>query len=101
MSLVGLISALDWYHSFSILSSTEKSLSAIESNITVKPTHVSLSLKADSFVYDEQGGSVIGDSLMSFNAWSNDLTFGVSFPRDDGEQKSVRVSLSGKCDGAK
>lgn len=28
---------------------------------------------------------------MSFNAGSNDLTFGVSFPREDGEQKSVRV----------
>lgn len=100
VSLGGLIFVLDMYHSFSLLSRTEKSLSAIESNITVQPTQVSLSLKADSFVYDEQGGSVIGDSLMSFNAGSNDLTFGVSFPRDDGEQKSVRVSLSGKRDGA-
>lgn len=101
VSLGGLIYVLDWYHSFSLLSRTEKSLSAIDSNITVQPTQVSLSLKADSFVYDEQGGTVIGDSLMSFNAGSNDLTFGVSFPREDGEQKSVRVSLSGKCDGAK
>lgn len=99
--LGGLISVLDWYNSFSLLSRTEKSLSAIDSNITVQPTQVSLSLKADSFVYDEQGGTVIGDSLMSFNAGSNDLTFGVSFPREDGEQKSVRVSLSGKRDGAK
>ena len=99
--LGGLISVLDWYHSFSLLSRTEKSLSAIDSNITVQPTQVSFSLKADSFVYDEQGGTVIGDSLMSFNAGSNDLTFGVSFPREDGEQKSVRVSLSGKRDGAK
>lgn len=101
VSLGGLIYVLDWYHSFSLLSRTEKSLSAIDSNITVQPTQVSLSLKADSFVYDEQGGTVIGDSLMSFNAGSNDLTFGVSFPREDGEQKSVRVSLSGKRDGAK
>lgn len=101
VSLGGLIYVLDWYHSFSLLSRTEKSLSAIDSNITVQPTQVSLSLKADSFVYDEQGGTVIGDSLMSFNAGSNDLTFGVSFPREDGEQKSVRVSLSGKRDSAK
>lgn len=55
VSLGGLISVLDWYHSFSLFSRTEKSLSAIESNITVQPTQVSLSLKADSFVYDEQG----------------------------------------------
>ena len=101
VSLGGLISVLDWYHSFSLLSRTEKSLSAIDSNITVQPTQVSLSLKADSFVYDEQGGTVIGDSLMSFNAGSNDLSFGVSFPREDGEQRSVTVSLSGKRDSAK
>lgn len=92
---------LDWYQSFSLLSSTDKSLSAIESNITVKPTKVSLSLAADSFVYDEQGGSVIGDSLMSFNTGSNDLSFGVSYPRDSGKQRTVAVSLSGKRDGAK
>lgn len=101
VSLGGLISVLDWYHSFSLLSRTEKSLSAIDSNITVQPTQVSLSLKADSFVYDEQGGTIIGDSLMSFNAGSNDLSFGVSFPREDGEQRSVTVSLSGKRDSAK
>ena len=49
VSLGGLIYVLDWYHSFSLLSRTEKSLSAIDSNITVQPTQVSLSLKADSF----------------------------------------------------
>lgn len=101
VSLVGVISVLDWYQSFSLLSSNEKSLSAIESNITVQPTKVSLSLAADSFVYDEQGGSVIGDSLMSFNTGSNDLSFGVSYPRESGKQRSVAVSLSGKRDGAK
>ena len=92
---------LDWYQSFSLLSSAEKSLSSVSSNITVQPTQVSLSLATDSFVYDEQGGSVIGDSLMSFNAGSNDLSFGVSYPLNSGKQKSVEVSLSGKRDGAK
>lgn len=101
VSLVGIISAVEQYQSFSLLSSTERSLSAIESNITVQPTKVSLSLVTDSFVYDEQGGSVIGDSLMSFNTGSNDLSFGVSFPRESGKQRSVAVSLSGKRDGAK
>lgn len=101
VSLAGLISVLDSYQSFSLLRSTEKSLSAIESNITVQPTNVSLRLATDSFVYDEQGGSVIGDSLMSFNAGSNELSFGVSFPRESGKQRSVAVSLSGKREGAK
>lgn len=101
VSLFGVISVLDWYQSFSLLSSTDKSLSVIESNIVVQPTQVSLSLKTDSFVYDEQGGTVIGDSLMSFNTGSNDLSFGVSYPLDSGKQKSVKVSLSGKREGAK
>lgn len=97
-----IVVTLDWYQSFSLLSSAEKSLSSVSSNITVQPTQVSLSLATDSFVYDEQGGSVIGDSLMSFNAaGSNDLSFGVSYPLNSGKQKSVKVSLSGKRDGAK
>ena len=101
VSLVGVVSVLDWYQSFSLLRSTDKQLSVIESNITVQPATVSLSLVTDSFVYDEQGGSVIGDSLMSFNAGSNELSFGVSFPRESGKQRSVAVSLSGTRDGAK
>lgn len=96
-----IVVTLDWYQSFSLLSSAEKSLSSVSSNITVQPTQVSLSLATDSFVYDEHGGSVIGDSLMSFNAGSNDLSFGVSYPINSGKQKSVEVSLSGKRDGAK
>ena len=78
-----------------------KSLSSIQSRINVQPTTISLSLPTDSFVYDAQGGGVIGDSLMSFNAGSNDLSFGVSYPLNSGKQKSVEVSLSGKRDGAK
>lgn len=96
-----IVVTLDWYQSFSLLSSAEESLSSVSSNITVQPTQVSLSLATDSFVYDEQGGSVVGDSLMSFNAGSNDLSFGVSYPLNSGKQKSVKVSLSGKRDGAK
>jgi hypothetical protein len=96
-----IVVTLDWYQSFSLLSSAEKSLSSVASNITVQPAQVSLSLATDSFVYDEQGGSVVGDSLMSFNAGSNELNFGVSYPINSGKQKSVKVSLSGKRDGAK
>lgn len=76
-----------------------KSLSSIQSRINVQPTTISLSLPTDSFVYDAQGGGVVGDSLMSFNEGSHDLRFHVSYPNGS-EQKSFDVRLSGACVGA-
>lgn len=76
-----------------------KSLSSIQSRINVQPTTISLSLPTDSFVYDAQGGGVIGDSLMSFNEGSHDLSFHVSYPNGS-EQKSLEVRLSGARVGA-
>ena len=55
-----------------------KSLSSIQSSIKVQPTTISLRLPTDSFVYDAQGGGVVGDSRMSFNEGSHDLSFRVS-----------------------
>lgn len=57
-----------------------KQLSSIQSRINVQPTTISLSLPTDSFVYDAQGGGVVGDSLMSFNEGSHGLSFHVSYP---------------------
>lgn len=68
-----------------------KSLSSIQSSIKVQPTTISLRLPTDSFVYDTQGG---GDSLMSFNEGSHDLSFHVSYPNGS-EQKALEVRLSG------
>ena len=65
----------------------------------MQPTTISLSLPTDSFVYDAQGGGVIGDSLMSFNEGSHDLSFHVSYPNGS-EQKSLEVRLSGARVGA-
>lgn len=79
--------------------SLAKSLSSIQSSITVQPTTISLSLPTDSFVYDTQGGGVVGDSLLSFNEGSHDLRFHVSYPKGS-EQKSFDVRLSGACVGA-
>lgn len=76
-----------------------KSLASIQSRINVQPTTISLSLPTDSFVYDAQGGGVIGDSLMSFNEGSHDLSFHVSYPNGS-EQKSLEVRLSGARVGA-
>ena len=76
-----------------------KSLSSIQSRINVQPTTISLSLPTDSFVYDAQGGGVIGDSLMSFNDGSHDLSFHASYPNGS-EQKSLEVRLSGSRVGA-
>lgn len=77
-----------------------KSLSSIQSRINVQPTTISLSLPTDSFVYDAQGGGVVGDSLMSFfNEGSHDLSFHVSYPNGS-EQKSLEVRLSGARVGA-
>lgn len=76
-----------------------KSLSSIQSRINVQPTTISLILPTDSFVYDAQGGGVVGDSLMSFNEGSHDLSFHVSYPNGS-EQKSLEVRLSGARVGA-
>lgn len=76
-----------------------KSLASIQSRINVQPTTISLSLPTDSFVYDAQGGGVIGDSLMSFNEGSHDLSFHASYPNGS-EQKSLEVRLSGARVGA-
>lgn len=76
-----------------------KSLASIQSSIKVQPTTISLSLPTDSFVYDAQGGGVIGDSLMSFNEGSHDLSFHASYPNGS-EQKSLEVRLSGARVGA-
>ena len=76
-----------------------KSLSSIQSSIYVQPTTISLSLPTDSFVYDAQGGGVVGDSRMSFNEGSHDLSFHVSYPNGS-EQKSLEVRLSGARVGA-
>lgn len=76
-----------------------KSLSSIQSRINAQPTIISLSLPTDSFVYDAQGGGVVGDSLMSFNEGSHDLSFHVSYPNGS-EQKSLEVRLSGARVGA-
>ena len=76
-----------------------KSLSSIQSRINVQPTTISLSLPTDSFVYDAQGGGVVGDSLMSFNEGSHDLSFHASYPNGS-EQKSLEVRLSGSRVGA-
>lgn len=70
-----------------------KSLSSIKSRINVQLTTISLSLPTDSFVYDAQGGVVVGDYLMSFNEGSHDLSFHVSYPNGS-EQKSLAVRLS-------
>lgn len=76
-----------------------KSLSSIQSSIKVQPTTISLRLPTDSFIYDTQGGGVVGDSLMSFNEGSHDLSFHVSYPNGS-EQKSLEVRLSGARVGA-
>lgn len=76
-----------------------KSLSSIQSSINVQPTTISLRLPTDSFVYDTQGGGVVGDSLMSFNEGSHGLSFHVSYPNGS-EQKSLEVRLSGARVGA-
>lgn len=75
-------------------------LSSTQSSIEVQPTIVSLSLPAESFVYDANGGAVAGDSLVSFNTGSNELSFRVSYSKGN-ERKSFEVKLSGSRDGVK
>lgn len=55
-------------------------LSQIHSNIEIQSTTVNLDLLGDSFVYDEQGGTMTGNSQISFNKESNSLIFKVSYP---------------------
>ena len=74
-------------------------LSSVQSSITVQPTTVVLHLPTDSFVYGEQGGAVVGDSLMAFNEGSNELSFNVSYPSGD-VQRSFDVRLSGARDSS-
>lgn len=75
-------------------------LSSMQSSIEVQPTTVSLFLPTESFVYGTNGGAVVGDSLMSFNTGSNELSFRVSYPNGN-KQKSFEVKLSGSRDGSK
>lgn len=55
-------------------------LSQIHSNIEIQSKTANLALLGDSFVYDEQGGTMTGNSQISFNKESNSLIFKVSYP---------------------
>lgn len=68
-------------------------LSSMQSSIEVQPTTVSLFLPTESFVYGTNGGAVVGDSLMSFNTGSNELSFRVSYPNGN-KQKSFPLRLN-------
>ena len=55
-------------------------LSQVHSNIEIQSTTANLALLGDSFVYDEQGGTMTGNSQISFNKESNSLIFKISYP---------------------
>lgn len=67
-------------------------LSQIQSNLEIQPTTVILQLPEDSFVYDTQGGAVTGDSQISFNTGSDNLSFKISYPNGL-ERGSTSVEL--------
>lgn len=93
--IVALIFTFEYLNEPPSVTAYEKPLSSIQSNIKVQPTTVSLKLPENSFIYGEQGGTVTGDSQMSFDAGSDELSFKVSYPSKN-KRKSFDMKLSGE-----
>lgn len=69
-------------------------LSQTQSTLKIQPATVNLQLSEDSFIYDEQGGAIIGNSQVSFNKESNNLSFKISYPVSILKRDSTTVELS-------
>lgn len=69
-------------------------LSQTQSTLKIQPATVNLQLSEDSFIYDEQGGAIIGNSQVSFNKESNNLSFKISYPVSILKRNSTTVELS-------
>ena len=69
-------------------------LSQTQSTLKIQSATVNLQLSEDSFIYDEQGGVVTGDSQVSFNKESNNLSFKISYPISTLKRDSTTVELS-------
>lgn len=69
-------------------------LSQTQSTLKIQPATVNLQLSEDSFIYDEQGGAIIGNSQISFNKESNNLSFKISYPVSISKRNSTTVELS-------
>ena len=69
-------------------------LSQTQSTLKIQPATVNLQLSEDSFIYDEQGGAIIGNSQVSFNKESNNLSCKISYPVSIVKRKSTTVELS-------
>lgn len=69
-------------------------LSQTQSTLKIQSATVNLQLSEDSFIYDEQGGAIIGNSQVSFNKESNNLSFKISYPVSILKRNSTTVELS-------
>lgn len=95
ISLVLIPTVIIESHKRRALEKLNRQLSQVQSKLEIKATTVNLQLPGDSFIYDEQGGTVTGDSQVSFNKESNKLNFKISYPRGL-ERSSKSIELSNK-----
>lgn len=79
-SLAAILTTVFEHNESQAFKKLNEQLSQVHSNIEIQSTTANLVLLGDSFVYDEQGGTITGNSQISFNKENNSLIFKVSYP---------------------